>query len=237
MSLRNLAVLTLLALIPVTADAETVRIEADRDATLVEHPDGDLANGSGPAFFVGRTGQGQNSIRRTLLRFDVASALPERAIIESVSLTLFMRESNPETREIRLYRVLTDWGEGPSSASGGGGRPSEPGDVTWIHTFYDFEFWTHSGGQFVGRASARLDVAGSAFYTLESTNHLVQDVRLWVSAPQRNFGWILIGDETTSQTAKSFASRENSDPVLRPMLVVTYRTPGRSGRVSLSDPD
>jgi hypothetical protein len=229
MSLRGLTLLTLLSVIPATAAAETVRIEADRDATLVEDPDGTLANGSGPVFFAGRTSQGQNSTRRALLRFDVAAVLPDRAIIESVSLILFMRPSNPEMREIRLHRVLADWGEGASSSSGGGGRPSEPGDATWIHTFYDFEFWSHSGGQFVGRDSARLQAAGSAFYTWESTHHLVQDVRLWTSAPQRNFGWILIGDETTHQTAKSFASRENPDPALRPVLEVTYRTPGRPG--------
>jgi hypothetical protein len=229
MSLRNLTLLTLLSVMPATAYAETVRIEADRDATLVEDPDGALANGSGPFFFVGRTGQGQNSLRRTLLRFDVAGALPEQAIVESVSLTLFMSPSNSEMRDVRLYRAMADWGEGASSSSGGGGRPSEPGDATWIHTFYDVEFWVRGGGQFVGRSSARLDVAGSAFYTWESTNHLVQDVRLWKSAPQRNFGWILIGDETTPQTSKSFASRENPDPALRPVLEVTYRTPGRPG--------
>ena len=231
MNLRNLTLLALLSLLPITAAAETVRIEAGRDATLVEHPDGALANGSGPFFFVGRTGQGQNSLRRGLLWFDVAGALPEAAIVESVSLTVFMSPSNPGLREVRLHRVLADWGEGPSAASGGGGRPSQPGDATWIHTFHDFEFWTHSGGQFVGRASARLDLAGSAFYTWEDTNHLLHDVQLWNSAPQRNFGWVLIGDETTPQTAKSFASRENPDAALRPMLEVTYRTPpGRRGR-------
>ena len=56
---------------------------------------------------------------------------------------------------------------------------------------------------------------------------MVQDVRLWNSAPQRNFGWILIGDETAPQTAKSFASREFPDPTLRPVLEVNYRTPGK----------
>jgi hypothetical protein len=35
------------------------------------------------------------------------------------------------------------------------------------------------------------------------------------------------GDETTPQTAKSFASRENPDLSLRPVLEVTYRLPGR----------
>ncbi len=223
-------VIVLLCIVPAAVAAETVRIEADRDATLVEHPDGALANGSGGFFFVGRTSQRQNSVRRTLLHFDVAAALPKTAIIESVSLTLFMSPSNSELHELRLHRVLADWGEGASSASGGGGRPAEVGDATWIHTFYDAEFWLHSGGQFVGRESATLDVAGSTFYTWESTNHLVQDVRQWKSNPGRNFGWILIGDETLPQTAKSFASRETPDLSLRPTLEVTYRLPGAGRR-------
>jgi hypothetical protein len=217
-------VLTLLLVGP--AAAETVAIEANRDATLIEDPDGALANGSGPVFFAGRTNQTQNSVRRALLYFDVAAVVPERAVIERVALTLFMSPSNPESRRMALYRVQADWGEGSSSASGGGGAPSEPGDATWLHTFFDTDFWAHSGGQFIGRVSSRRVVAGSGFYTWESTNHLVQDVRLWKSAPKRNFGWILIGDETTRQTVKSFASREFSDPAFRPILEVTYRLPG-----------
>lgn len=216
--------LTLLFVEP--AAAETVAIEASRDATLIEDPDGALANGSGPAFFVGRNNQAENSVRRGLLYFDVAAVVPQRAIIESAALTLYMTPSNSQSRTLTLYRLQADWGEGVSSSFGGGGAPSEPGDVTWLHTFFDTEFWAHNGGHFIGRASAELVVAGSGFYTWVSTNHLVQDVRLWKSAPNRNFGWILIGDETTRQTAKSFASRESADPFFRPRLEVTYRLPG-----------
>ena len=75
MKLHALTLLALLSLIPAPVIAETVRIEAGRDATLIEHPDGARANGSGPFFFVGRTSQGQNSVRRTLIWFDVAAAL------------------------------------------------------------------------------------------------------------------------------------------------------------------
>ncbi len=209
-----------------SAVADTVTIEAARDATLVEHPDGALANGAGPALFVGRTAQPVNGVRRSFVAFDVTGALPDRAIIGSVSLTLFMTPSNPEPRLIRLYRVLADWGEGSSSSSGGGGAPSGPGDVTWIHTFWDTEFWVHVGGQFLGRAGAEREVGASDFYTWDSTVHLVQDVQMWGAAPERNFGWILIGDEMTPQTVKSFASREHPDPMLRPVLEITYQVPG-----------
>jgi hypothetical protein len=229
MRLRSLTLLVLVSTLSTAAAAETVRIEADRDATLIEDPDGALGNGSGPSFFVGRTSQDESSTRRALLRFDVAAAVPRPAIIESVSLTLFMNPSHPEMREIRLHRVMADWGEGASSSSGGIGRPAEPGDATWIHTYYDTEYWLHGGGQFIGRPTASLVIAGSGFYTWESTNALVRDVRLWRSNPRRNFGWILIGDETEPSTSKKFASRENPDLALRPVLEVTYRWPGARG--------
>ncbi len=46
-----------------------------------------------------------------------------------------------------------------------------------------------------------------------------------VSEPQWCFCSPLLGDETTPQTAKSFASREEPDASLRPVLEVTYQLP------------
>jgi hypothetical protein len=137
-----------------------------------------------------------------------------------------MSPSNRASARIGLHRLLAAWGEGASYASGGGGDLSGAGDATWIHTFYDDAFWVKSGGHFVARASAAQDVAASDFYTWESTRKMVADARRWLAAPQRNFGWILLGDETAPQTAKSFASREEPDPSLRPVLEVTYHLSG-----------
>jgi hypothetical protein len=52
---------------------------------------------------------------------------------------------------------------------------------------------------------------------------MVHDVRLWNQAPGVNHGWIVIGDETMPQTAKSIASRENPDVALRPRLRIEFR--------------
>ena len=221
------AILLILLFLSQSAMAKTVMIEAGRDTTLIEDPDGALANGAGPFLFVGRTGQARNGIRRGLLYFDVAAMLPENAIIESASLTLYMTPSHSEFHEIRLRRLLADWGEGPSFASGGRGAPSEQGDATWLHTFYDDHLWVRMGGQFIARDSARRQVGAPGYYTWESNVHLVQDVRLWNSVPSRNFGWILLCDEATRRSVKTFASRENTMAVLRPTLAVTYRLPGK----------
>jgi hypothetical protein len=80
----------------------------------------------------------------------------------------------------------------------------------------------HNGAQFVGNPSARLVLSGPGVYRFES-DALLEDVRLWALHPEQNFGWILIGDESQRQTARAFASRENPDPVLRPVLEITYR--------------
>ncbi len=219
-------VVLLLALALGTVGADTLVLEAARDATLIEDPDGALANGAGPAIYAGRTNQQERSIRRGLLFFDVASALPRPALIESVTLSLTLVPSNPGSTDIRVVRVLSDWGEGASYSEGGRGAPSEPGDATWLHTFYDQEFWEYAGGQFVGRESGRLNVEGPGSYALQGSIHLLQDVRLWAMAPGRNFGWMLIGDEARRGTVQAFASREHQDPGARPILTVTYRMPG-----------
>ena len=210
-------------LAPSLTGAQPIAIEAARDTTLIEDPDGALANGVGPVFFVGRTNQREGSVRRGLLYFDVAAALPRDAHIESVRLTLSMAPSNATPRQIGLHRLRSAWGEGASFATGGGGDASAPDDATWIHSFYDGWFWRQPGGDFVARVSATQQVAAPGSYTWESSAALIADVRLWLRAPHRNFGWILLGDETTPQNVKSFASREASGATLRPVLEVIYQ--------------
>jgi hypothetical protein len=221
-TLRAVLILALL-LAPLPALADTVLIEADRDATLIEDPEGAAASGSGPVLFIGRNNLPENSRRRALVRFDVTAALPHDARVESVRLTLQVNPSNATPSLVHVHRVLSDWGEGGSVSFGGIGAASEPGDATWVHTFYDDAYWARPGGHFVARASAALEVGSHGAYTWESTRKLVSDVRQWLAAPHRNFGWILIGDETTRQNAKAVASREDGDPAVRPVLEVTYR--------------
>ena len=208
------------------ASAETLVLEAIQDATLIEDPAGALANGSSGLLYVGRTGLSEGALRRALVRFDVAAAVPQEAILDAVSLSLFMWPSHPEPHEVRLHRVQSAWEEGPSSSSGGGGSPSEAGDVTWLHTSYDTLLWVEPGGDFVARASSALEVADTGRYDWPSTNQLVADARLWLHAPWRNFGWLLIGDELVSRSVKNFVSREHADITLRPTLTVTYHLPG-----------
>jgi len=226
--MRLATVVTGLALMVVgDARAATVTVVADRDATLIEHSDGSLANGAGPYVFAGRTNAADNGVRRGLLRFDFAGTFPRGRpyVVESVALLVTnLTESNTAPREYRLHRVLADWGEGASSSAGGGGAPAAPGDATWIHTFYDKDFWLHNGGQFEGEPSARLVVTGPGTYRFESPQ-LARDIARCAANPELNFGWILIGDEAVRQTVRAFGSRENPDPAVRPVLEITFGRP------------
>lgn len=222
-----------LPLIPMLSTADEVLIAAGADNTLYEDSLGSVSNGSGAIMVAGRTNGEVDSIRRAVLFFDVAGNIPHGAVVESVALSLYLNKGNGGAREMRLHRLLTDWGEGASVKDGGGlGAMAEPGDATWLHTFYPDAFWGSDGGRYVGRVSASQlvgtaggnnDLAGS--YTWPSTDRLVDDVRRWVKKPSRNYGWILVGDESVKQTAKQFASRESVSPELRPMLEVTYSLP------------
>ena len=51
---------------------------------------------------------------------------------------------------------------------------------------------------------------------------MISDVQLWNDAPATNFGWILVGDESTIKTAKRLDSRENPNEGFRPLLRITY---------------
>ena len=223
--ISKLSVILLTCLTAMPALADMVHIPADRDNTLIEDPDGALSNGIGLHIRAGRTNQAMNSIRRGLVRFDVASALPADAIIDRVFLTLYQNSNNTEPADVSLHNVLSDWGEA-ASFGGGGGAPAEPGDATWLHTFYDYDFWVQQGGHFIPHASATATVSGNDFYTWQSTVHMVNNVRLWLKNPERNFGWLVMGDESTGGTAKRFDSREGRDSTRHPMLTIEYHLPG-----------
>ena len=156
----------------------------------------------------------------------MATALPENAKIDRVFLSLYQNSNNVTPGAVTLHRVLDDWGEGASFSTGGGGAPAEPGDATWLHTYWDDQYWVQEGGHFIPHASATEVVEGRDFYTWQSTANLVSDVRLWLHAPQRNFGWLVMGDEDSKGSVKRFDSREGMEASQHPVLTVEYHLLG-----------
>jgi len=206
------------ALAAPVARASGVSLSPVLDNTLFEDADGDTSNGSGPALFAGENSQGR--IRRAVLAFDVAGALPEGATVDSVRLVLHVSNvSDPSPRVMRLHRLTAGWGEGASSAAGGSGAPAAPGDATWLHRFHPDMFWSAPGGDFDPSPSATLTVDGVGDYEWTG-KALADDVRAWLEHPESNFGWILIGDESGANTARRFDSRESTTESSRPTLVI-----------------
>jgi hypothetical protein len=199
-----------------------VSIGASKDNTLYESPSGDLSNGAGQHFFVGRTTLGL--LRRALVAFDVGRSIPSGSQITNVTLTLNMSQTSSGADTIGLHRVLADWGEGTSAALGneGGGAPATTNDATWIHRFFNTSLWTTSGADYASTASDSLSVSVLGSYTWGSTTAMVSDVQQWFDNPSSNFGWMLVGQETAPHLTKRFDSKELVDSTLRPTLTVTY---------------
>lgn len=200
-------------------------VEPDKDNTLFEDPAGGLSGGLGEFLFAGMTDDGLR--RRALIRFDLAGAgIPAGATLDSVKLQLVMSRTIVGAFPVRLHRVMADWGEGASNpgAQEGTGAPSEPGDATWIHTFFDAEFWAMEGGDFDAQSSASRTVNEIGTYTWGSSARMVADVQSWIDDPGANFGWIVIGDESAPRTAKRFDSRQRPSGN-RPKLLLFYTEP------------
>ena len=223
--------LSLLISVPAVADVYyTEQIPASQDNTLIDDPDGARANGAGPYFFVGSTGGNEGGgIRRGLIHFDIEGVIPEEARIEDVALHLYASNDPDIAEKVRLYPALQDWGEGASCGNGGKGAAAKTGDATWLHTFFDIDFWEEVGGDRARPASARetVDMLGS--YTW-SSNRMKKDVQSWVEQPETNFGWLLIGDVRNPRTVVAFASRESTTcganglptGLPTPVLEITY---------------
>ena len=225
LSLVALTLAAALGIGPNLVSATTIMINPSKDNTLYEYINEDLSNGAGAHLFAGKTGQGY--IRRAVLAFDIAGSIPSGSTITSVSLSMHLsRGGSNGIRTIELHKLLADWGEGTSVASGqeGQGAPATTNDATWRHRFYNTIFWTTQGGDFSATVSGSQSVGNNADYTWSSAQ-MVQDVQSWVNNPSSNFGWLVKGDESTNTTAKRFDTRESMDP---PVLTVLYNPPSPS---------
>jgi hypothetical protein len=204
-----------------SAGAAIINIFPSKDNTLYEFDpaEGDVSNALGFHFFAGETAMGE--LRRGVLAFDIAGSVPPGSRITAVSLSLNMSRTLLDTaRIVELHKLLADWGEGTSHAPGeeGDGAPATTNDATWRHRFFDTIFWAMQGGDFSATVSASQSVGPIGPYTWSSAQ-MVADVQSWLDNPASNFGWLVLGDESTSATSKRFDTRESASP---PVLTIEY---------------
>ena len=217
----------------------TISLFPNQDVTLIEDEFGELASGSGEHLFVGRTAQPEGEgLRRALVSFDL-SEIPDGSTIDSVSLSMTLSKSNPESppmSTVTLHRVFAAWGEGASNASQdkGRGEDAETGDATWLHARFDGPSWREPGGDFRSGFSGTANIGRNGVYEW-STAQMRGDVEDWFEAPEENFGWILVGDESQEKTAKRFDSREHPTEANRPTLTIEFTEPPVTPTVKVSD--
>src|SRR5262249_26677290 len=107
------------------AMAWSVDLTPSKDNTIFQNST-TLSAGGQLGIFVGANNSA-NPARRGLLQFDVAGGLPAGVTIVDASLTLTLEMTNNATaRQISLYRLGTDWGEGTAGAGtlSGAGSPA-----------------------------------------------------------------------------------------------------------------
>ena len=227
-AIASLAILTVA--IPATADL--VSLQSSRHGTLYETDGAPLANGLGQHLFAGVTNQ--NFKRRGLLDFDLSPLSGQSIEISSVTLRLHMSQSGAGAENIGLHRVLSDWGVGSTDAGGGegGGGPATPGSATWMDAFWDVTPWQTAGGDFAALASASSSVDGVGFYEWTGDG-LISDLEGMLAGNAGEFGWLLLGNESTSGTTKRFDSMTIGNQDFRPELVVEYSAVPAPGVLAL----
>src|ERR1700712_4481508 len=88
------ALAVVLAIAPSIAWAATATVVASKDNSLFAN-NVDNSNGGGAGVFVGTTNSVQNnSVRRGLLEFDIASVVPSGATITEVNLTMYLGQAS-----------------------------------------------------------------------------------------------------------------------------------------------
>jgi spore coat protein A len=205
------------------AQQVTVTLQADRDASIYAE-DGDLANGAGIGFHVGRTdsNNGGNE-RRGLVHFDVSS-IPDGSVITDARVILYVSQTSTGGLPVEIHRLTAAWSEGASDPTGGegGGAPAAAGDVTWSHRTYPGVTWGTAGGDFAAGASATATAGNSGSNVTLTAAQVADDVQGWVDAPASNQGWIVTAPSAALGEAKRFGSRHLATGSQRPRLRVTF---------------
>ncbi len=205
-----------------------------KDNTIYQGVDpGSLENyedhscGAGTSLFAGVTND--NLLRRALLEFDIAAAIPAGSVINSVTLTLVInRSGDNQPAAMTLHALAKEWGEGNANCDsirgGGQGIDAGFGEATWLSAQHQLLSWTNAGGDYdVASAAAMVPTSGDAIWDSGENPVMVADVQAWLDDPATNVGWVVIGDEARASTARRFFSREGRTP---PTLTIDFTPVG-----------
>jgi hypothetical protein len=208
-----------------SAPIQLVKELSPQKDTSIYSENNNASNGSGQSLYIGRTGNSNGgNLRRSIVAFDLAS-IPSGSTVLSASLELsHIAQSQSGSQLFKLHKALANWGEAGSFGSGTGGQ-AQPNDATWQHRFYTSTLWSGLGGDFVLTSTTSTSVDANGRYTFTTSPQMVSDAQSWVNNATNNFGWFILGNEGSLQTAKQFASKENATVENRPLLRIHYSPP------------
>lgn len=151
--------------------------------------------------------------RRVLIEFNL-STIPSTSRIQTAVLQLYVTAKGTGTPTVDLYRINNTWIEGT-----GTGTVTNNG-ATW-NTNNGTANWNTAGGDYHTTVHANATLAAiNTWYSWNITN-LVQT---WVNGTYPNYG-MLLRDVTTNTGTWTFASGNNSNTSLMPILNITYTLP------------
>ena len=206
-----------------------VPITPSQENTLIESSAGTLSNGQGN-IYAGLTNQAAGiNIRRGLLEFNIAGNIPAGATITGGTLAMTdVTSGTTGSQTLTLHDVSQAWGQGTSYATGGNGAAAMTNDATWLYPYFNASSpWNNPGGDF------SLAVSGSATDTTNGQQvvwsnannpQMITDIQNWLNTPATDFGWLLQGNESQSQSAKIFGAGSHYGGT-RPTLTVSYAVP------------
>ena len=198
---------------PALSNSIKTELKPSKDTTIYSESS-KVSNGGGQFIFAGNNNQSDS--RRALIMFDIPSSINSKSQVVNVELSLEMDRAREGAFQVALYKLTNEWSEGSSQGGQGEGAGGtiQGLDATWKNRIHPGHAWIKRGGDFEIEPSAVSMVKGPGSYTW-SGPRLNEDVQNWINGTHRNYGWILIGDESESITAKRFSSRTGpSAPVL-----------------------
>lgn len=216
-------ILIFLSAISFTSIAQTVTLNPVQSAVIYE-PKPDHTKGDPTFFPIGKSNMG--TVKRALMKFDIAGNVPAGATIDSVKLSFtYKKGSLPNVDPtINLHPMLSNF----NWIAGLGGAPqvgiaANPGEVTWNSAAHGNIAWSSPGGgagvDFTTFPTASTVISGYGNYAWTG---MKTEVQTWLDNPTMNGGWMIKSDEITSGTAFRL-DNVDTDSTSVPKLLIYYK--------------
>jgi hypothetical protein len=152
---------------------------------------------------------------RPLLYFDTSS-IPEENTIISATLSIYLT-SSATTNNITLhaYQLTSNWTEA---------------ETTWNNKT-STTLWTTEGSDYNSNSKGSIEISSTTGWYNITITDLVES---WIDGSEINYGILLYAPTATIGNYKDMASSDNSNPAIRPKLIINHasNTPPQINSIS-----